>query len=76
MPANMAGPGVGVGPYFHPMPPPPPNNHVPPPQMQQQMQPPPPTGNYHKDERTVRQHTKLLKKLDQQKQKEISMSTA
>lgn len=76
MPANMAA-GVGVGPYYHPMPPPLPNNHMPqqqqiPPQMQQPPQPQ--TGNYHKDERTVRQHTKMLKKLENQhKQKEISM---
>lgn len=29
--------------------------------------PSPPNSNYHKDERTQRQHTKLLRKLDQQK---------
>lgn len=36
--------------------------------------PSPPNSSYHKDERTQRQHTKLLKKLDQKQHKDVNNS--
>lgn len=65
LPAGYPGPGPG-GPHYHPIP----GGHMPPHQQMSHSphSPSPPTNNYHnKDERTQRQHTKLLRKLDQKR---------
>ncbi|XP_055836442.1 fibronectin type-III domain-containing protein 3A isoform X1 [Episyrphus balteatus] len=67
-------PGPGGGPaHFHPMT----GGHLPPQQMSHSPHSPsPPNNNYHnKDERTQRQHTKLLRKLDQKREMNSAMST-
>lgn len=58
---------AGPGPHFHTIP----GGHLQPQTMHSQHSPSPP-NTYHKDERSQRQHTKLLRKLDQQKQREMS----
>lgn len=58
--------GPGPGPHFHTIP----GGHLQPQTMHSQHSPSPP-NTYHKDERTQRQHTKLVRKLDQ-KQREMS----
>ncbi|XP_055713651.1 fibronectin type-III domain-containing protein 3A isoform X2 [Phlebotomus papatasi] len=66
-------PGPGPGPHFHPIP----GGHLQPQQLSHSPHSPsPPNNNYHKDERTQRQHTKLLRKLDQQQQKQREMNSA
>lgn len=57
---------AGPGPHFHTIP----GGHLQPQTMHSQHSPSPP-NTYHKDERTQRQHTKLVRKLDQ-KQREMS----
>lgn len=70
--AGLPGGPPGTGPpHYHALPP----NHLHQPPMQHPLHSPsPPNSNYHKDERTQRQHTKLLRKLDQ-KHREISEFT-
>ncbi|XP_059616708.1 fibronectin type-III domain-containing protein 3A [Phlebotomus argentipes] len=66
-------PGPGPGAHFHPIP----GGHLQPQQLSHSPHSPsPPNNNYHKDERTQRQHTKLLRKLDQQQQKQREMNSA
>lgn len=65
LPASF--PGPGPGPHFHPMP----GGHLQPQPLPHSQHSPSPPNSYHKDERTQRQHTKLLRKLDQ-KQREMS----
>ncbi|XP_031628985.1 fibronectin type-III domain-containing protein 3A isoform X2 [Contarinia nasturtii] len=62
-------PFAGPGPHFHTIP----GGHLQPQTMHSQHSPSPP-NTYHKDERSQRQHTKLLRKLDQQKQREMNSS--
>lgn len=57
---------AGPGPHFHTIP----GGHLQPQTMHSQHSPSPP-NTYHKDERSQRQHTKLVRKLDQ-KQREMS----
>lgn len=56
----------GPGPHFHTIP----SGHLQQQTMHSQHSPSPP-NTYHKDERSQRQHTKLVRKLDQ-KQREMS----
>lgn len=65
LPATFPGPGPGT--HFHPMP----GGHLQPQSMPHSQHSPSPPNSYHKDERTQRQHTKLLRKLDQ-KQREMN----
>lgn len=65
LPATFPGPGPGT--HFHPMP----GGHLQTQSMSHSQHSPSPPNSYHKDERTQRQHTKLLRKLDQ-KQREIN----
>ncbi|XP_055305314.1 fibronectin type-III domain-containing protein 3A-like isoform X5 [Sitodiplosis mosellana] len=60
---------AGPGPHFHTIP----GGHLQPQTMHSQHSPSPP-NTYHKDERSQRQHTKLLRKLEQQKQREMNSS--
>lgn len=63
VPATFPGPA-----HFHTIP----TGHLQPQTMPHSQHSPSPPNAYHKDERTQRQHNKLLRKLENQKQRDIS----
>lgn len=63
--AAAGGAGAGAGGGAHTL-------HTPQTNVTHSPSPPHSNNQYHKDERAIRQHTKLVRKLENQKQRELS----